>query len=499
MKMRAAGEGKTSGLPGDSTTPVPTPLSGAVSSDAGAAHTVALTPQRTVETIGANSKGQLGDGTTNDSNTPRPVAGLNNVSSVGAGYEHTVAMDSSGQVTAWGDNFFGQLGDGGTLPGSSVPVAVPLPGTAEKLFVALWDHNFALMADGRLFGWGANGSGQLGVGDTDPAPSPVEVPVPSPVDSVAGGANHSLFLHQDGTVSATGLNYLGQLGTGNTDSATLPVPIPGLTDVAQVAAGFEHSLAVLDNGTVLSWGNNGSGQLGVGAGVGFSTSPLPVPGLTGILAIFAGPSHNVAIRYDGTVYTWGDNSMGQLGIGSNVTEYTPQMVNLSERVTWAATGFGSTLFHATNHAAGLLEVALQNVPPTAAALAPIGFELFEPGGSTPITSGEAQAFEGHLVQPTPPIEPYDVRLIPGGTHLSRRVLFNPSPSGDVNLGVLTFYNGDVDGNNTIGISDFLAIRSAFGTVPGNPAWNANADLNRDATVNIQDFVIFRSNFGRSGE
>lgn len=480
--------------------PVPTRLTPSPKGDCGAGHTVALTKDLKVQAIGANAKGQLGDGTTTYRSDPQEVSGITNARDVGAGYEHSAALTNDGTVYAWGDNAFGQLGNGGATTNETTPIMVPLPGPAAQISVALWDHNFAVLEDGRVFGWGGNGSGQIGLGHTDPVTAPEQVSVPGPITVIAGGANHTLFLVGGGEVYATGANYLGQLGVGNTDNQSTPVIVPGLVEVAHVAAGFEHSLAVLENGTVFAWGNNGSGQLGVGAGVGFSTVPLQVPGLDGVVEVFAGMNHSVAVRHDGTVFAWGDNSNGQLGIGSTAGQFAPQPVTLPNRAHWIATGFDATLFFSPGSPAGLLDIVLEDVP-SGPNLSRLPVEVFEVGAPTPFMTGDIRPFAGHAVHVLPPgPEAFDVRLIPGGTHLSRRITVSPSPDDqDVDLGTLTFLNGDVNGNNSINIADFLLLRAAFGTGSGGPGYDDRADLDKSGTVNIADFLILRRNFGQSGE
>lgn len=120
---------------------------------------------------------------------------------------------------------------------------------------------------------------------------------------------------------AWGYNGSGQLGNGSTTISGVPVPVPGLTGVIAVAAGGEHSLALLGNGTVMAWGNNREGQLGTGNTTA-SHVPVAVPGLTGVTAIAAGKQHSLALLGNGTVMAWGANDEGQLGSGSKALKST---------------------------------------------------------------------------------------------------------------------------------------------------------------------------------
>jgi alpha-tubulin suppressor-like RCC1 family protein len=129
---------------------------------------------------------------------------------------------------------------------------------------------------------------------------------------------------KDGTVWAWGLNKDGQLGTGKTSEAEpKPVKVQGLTDVVEVAAGWRHSLALRRDGTVWAWGNNDHGQLGI------TPNPLvphPVRGLTDVVAIRAGRDTSYALRRDGTLWAWGAGRWGILGVGDFADRPLPTQV-----------------------------------------------------------------------------------------------------------------------------------------------------------------------------
>ncbi len=150
------------------------------------------------------------------------------------------------------------------------------------------------VASGTVQAWGDNGSGQLGNGTmtrTECAciPTPVSVSGLSGVTALASGDYHSLALLSDGTMRAWGYNYYGQLGTGTAPTGGCacihtPVPVINLSGVTAIAAGGVHSLALLGDGTIRSWGENSQGQLGVGTTTN-SATPVPVSGLGGVTAI----------------------------------------------------------------------------------------------------------------------------------------------------------------------------------------------------------------------
>jgi alpha-tubulin suppressor-like RCC1 family protein len=245
---------------------------------------------------------------------------LSGVQAVAASTLWSLALAADGSVWAWGDNRGGQLGNG-TVSGAPNPVPRQIRGLGGVAAVAAGGHHgLALTADGRVWTWGRNDRGQLGSGGVSaPRPTPAPVAGLTGVVAVAGGVMHSLAVRRDGSVWAWGANQQGQLGNGATGDASAPVQVGDLGDVIAVAGGGEHSLAVRRDGTVWAWGANHQGQLGNGRATDVPTPqavPGPVDGLTGATGVAAGIVHSLALQSDGSVWTWGSNGAGQLGIGA---------------------------------------------------------------------------------------------------------------------------------------------------------------------------------------
>jgi alpha-tubulin suppressor-like RCC1 family protein len=235
----------------------------------------------------------------------------------------------SGEVQAWGNNCCGQLGDGGTDSPRTIPIALgSLPGVIAV--AAGSQHSLALTLDGSVWAWGANCSGQLGIGTrscTTYQAMPLRVEGLTGIVAIAAGQRHSLALDRAGTIWSWGDDCAGQLGIGGslniaacddypfTDPHPLPSKVPGLSGAVGISAGSGHSLAVKSDGTVWGWGRNSSRQLGYNSRKR-ATTPRQVSGLTGITAVAAGSAHSLALDVDGTVWAWGDNQFGQLGIGT---------------------------------------------------------------------------------------------------------------------------------------------------------------------------------------
>jgi alpha-tubulin suppressor-like RCC1 family protein len=268
-----------------------------------------------------------------------------------------VCNDST--VNAWGYNHNGELGIGDT---TSRNTSVPVHGPGNVGFLggiiaiatggnplAGISHSLALKNDGTVWSWGYNLYAQLGTGDTIARWTPVQVHGPGNVGfltgitSIAGGGYHSFALKNDGTVWAWGRNNHGQLGVGDTIGRSTPVQVSGLTNVIAIAGnGWTHCLALKSDSTVWAWGQNYFGQLGVGDTTD-RWLPTQVSGLTGIVAIAEGAGHSLALKKDGTVWAWGYNIFGQLGDSTTIDKHSPVKVNNLSGVIAIAGGAAHSL------------------------------------------------------------------------------------------------------------------------------------------------------------
>ncbi len=320
---------------------------------------------------GINNVGQLGVGTTTGpqqcgsepptspcSTTPVAVhlPASTPIANLAGGDGDGFAQSSEGAVFASGKNDLGQLGVGestgpqvcgqapNTVPCSTTPVSVHLPsGTRVTAISSSSDFSLALTSTGAVYAWGSNESGQLGIGthsgpdtcdDDHPCsttPVLVQFGLVPRIVAIAAGQNHGLAVTSSGNVLAWGDNDLGQLGDGTTTEHDTPVMsnLPFGAQATSVATAGGYSLARLTDGTVLAWGNNGDAQLGVGESTGpdtcgtppvaCSTTPVAVhlPAGTFVNAISGTFEGGQALTSGGSVLAWGNNSAGQLGIGTN--------------------------------------------------------------------------------------------------------------------------------------------------------------------------------------
>ena len=245
----------------------------------------------------------------------------------------SAARASGGTAAGWGNNSYGAVGNGSvsTTGCRCVPAPTPVVGLSEVTQISGGlSHTAALLSDGTARTWGNNGEGQLGNGSTSESPVPLAVPGLSNVVAISAGSEHTLALLSNGTVMAWGGNYYGQLGLGSSTGpedcsgapcSKTPLLVPGLSNVIAISAGYDFSLALLADGTVMAWGSDDYGQIGDGVGSESgclcADHPIPVPQLSGAIAISAGQNISEALLQDGTVKAWGENSYGETGNGTD--------------------------------------------------------------------------------------------------------------------------------------------------------------------------------------
>jgi len=291
---------------------------------AGMSHTCALLENGGVQCWGNNEFGQLGDGTNNQSLQPVDVDGLAaGVLELSTRRDNTCALLSSGSVRCWGINWGGQLGNGST-DDSNVPVnVVGLSGTAEQV-LAGGAFSCAVLSGGAVQCWGANGAGQLGNGSFADSLTPVTVSgLTSGVTALGGEFSHACASSADATV-CWGANWSGELGDGVSMLFSAPRDVTGLSNnITTMAAGNGVACAVDEEQTLRCWGNNSSGQLGNG-GYDQSSNPIGVAGLVGeVRGVSIFEATVCALTTSGGVKCWGLNDHGQVGDGTQTDAHTP--------------------------------------------------------------------------------------------------------------------------------------------------------------------------------
>ena len=277
-------------------------------------YSVALKTDGTVWAWGYNGSGSLGNGTTNDSYTPTSVANLTGVKSIAVGQLHVLAVKKNGTVWAWGLNGAGQLGlNHEDISYSPVPIRVE--GLTDVRAVgAGYNFSVAVMENGTVNTWGSDNDEALGNGAGESSSFvPTTIAGITNARAVASSetGTHTLALLANGKVKGWGYNAYGQVGNGEEGGSPVATPttVLNLSDVKAVSVGYVNSLALKTDGTVRAWGSGSEGELG--PDVTSSPTPVAISGLARIVAIASGSDHNVALRDDGKVKGWGDNQWAQ--------------------------------------------------------------------------------------------------------------------------------------------------------------------------------------------
>ena len=286
---------------------------------------------------GRNNNGQLGINNTNTRCTPVTTStGGANWKQVSGGDIHRAAIKTDGTLWAWGLNSYGQLGvnDAGAGLNRSTPVTTFAGGTNWKQVACGYNFTAAIKTDGTLWTWGLNSDGQLGVNN-------LTSPRCTPVTTFAGGTNwkqvacggqYTAAIKTDGTLWTWGINFLGHLGDNTTSDKSTPITtFAGGTNWKQVSAGDAHAAAIKTDGTLWTWGYNFLGQLGDNTAITRSIPVTTFAGGTNWKQVSCGSNHTAAIKTDGTLWTWGRNSDGQLGTGGGDK---PTPVQVASATKW---------------------------------------------------------------------------------------------------------------------------------------------------------------------
>jgi uncharacterized repeat protein (TIGR02543 family) len=324
------------------------------------AYSSALTSTGRVFTWGNNYSGQLGDGTTTRKTTPTEITSRFNLGldekiiSISLGGDHSSALTSTGRIFTWGGNRFGQLGDG--TSSEWIKQLTPTEITSHfnlglgETIISInlgGNHSSALTSTGRVFTWGANGSGQSGVGHISDIKTPTEITnnfnlgLNETIISINLGHAHSSALSSTGRVFTWGYNENGELGDGTIQiTRTIPTEITnrfnlGVDEtIISINLGGFHSSALSSTGRVFTWGYNNYGQLGDSTTI---TRAIPTEITTHfnlglgetIISINLGLSHSSALSSTGKVFTWGANGSGQIGDGTTSTKFNPTEITVA--------------------------------------------------------------------------------------------------------------------------------------------------------------------------
>ncbi|KAK7494796.1 hypothetical protein BaRGS_00013923, partial [Batillaria attramentaria] len=297
-------------------------------------HTALVAESGRVFMFGPNNWGELGIGSaTKVANKPSCIKSLKSEKSrlVACGRHHSIIATESGKIYTFGANNDGQLGIDG-LTSTDTPKHVDsLEDTQYKMVAAGSDHSMALTEDGRLFVWGSNGEGQVGLGEESEVSVPTQLDVGQRVTCIACGYYHSAIVTENGELYTFGETEEGQLGLGDdTEEPKIPQQVVAISDkVKAVACGSTHTVVLTEKGQVYTFGGGASGQLGLGVSVLSSPSPSLLKLPFKVSQICCGENFTALISEKGQLYTFGDGRHGKLALGqeSFANQFVPSRVD----------------------------------------------------------------------------------------------------------------------------------------------------------------------------
>ena len=287
---------------------------------------------------GFNEDGQAGDDSTNRYKSPSAKVQFpdgKRVKSMGMGLKHTCAILEDDTLTCWGLDSHGALGNGNSDTSDKyTPQTITTPSDRKVVKVEPGaTHTCILLDDGGVMCWGRDNLGQLGNGDTSDtihAPSSnVELPEGRAATDLSVGDHHSCALLDNGSIACWGQNNHGQLGDNTTTNRPIPIypHLPAGSLAVSVAVGPFNTCAILENSSLYCWGHNGYGRLGIGVTGGVYTTPMFVEGPTNIVDLSVNYDHTCGLSENGSISCWARGKYGQLGNGQWGDKNTLQLVD----------------------------------------------------------------------------------------------------------------------------------------------------------------------------
>jgi len=310
----------------------------------GDGHSMLIKNDGTLWATGNNVDGALGAGNINQVTSFRQIGIEDDWSTISVSSGSSWAIKKDGSLWATGRNDFGQLGLGDTNPRN---VFTRVGFRNDWLSVSgNNEHAVAITISGWLFAWGSRVDGRLGLGTliTGNVTIPTRVGFRSDWIQVSAGQRHTVAITRSGELFAWGANANGRTGLGisATTSTNVPTRIGTDSNWLQISTGDAHTMAIRTDGTLWAWGHNINGRLGIGTGTGSGnqTTPIQVGTESNWSLVSAGVNHTMGIRTDGTLWAWGTRSNGRLGFSGAGSQNLPIQVGTDSN--WVLVSAGNT-------------------------------------------------------------------------------------------------------------------------------------------------------------
>merc|ERR1712137_1404888 len=260
---------------------------------------------------------------------------------VSCGQYHLLFLKSQGEPYSCGSGYFGELGQK-KKANESVPVWIQFPVKIVQVATG-FDFSACLGDDGRVFVFGDNTCGQLGLGDFQERLEPVELPNLNGISSICCGYDHTCCLDFNGQPFTFGRNSRGQLGNGTRQNANVPQQINLPDRVIQIASGYKHTVFLSENHSLFVCGSNNFGQLGLENEQEEHVSPVcvPVPDLVRFVA--CGGDFTLLITQENNIFATRKNNYGQVGLGDQENRFGWSQV-VDHHTQFIVCGFNHWMF-----------------------------------------------------------------------------------------------------------------------------------------------------------
>ena len=303
----------------------------------GAHHNIVLKKDGTLWGCGLNAHGQLGLGDITDRKIFTQVTtNIDNIKEVYCGGNYTIILKNDGTLWGCGANGGGQLGLGDTTNRNIFTQITTNTDNIKDVYCG-GSYTIILKNDGTLWGCGANGGGQLGLGDTTNRTTFTQITTNTDnIKDVYCGGSYTLILKNDGTLWGCGCNTFGQLGLRDTTNKTTFTQITtNINDIKEIYCGGSHTFMLKNDGTLWSCGYNYNGQLGLGDNDDRYTFTEIATNANDIKSICCGSHHTLILKNDGSLWGTGRNNCSQLGLGDTTdrtifTQVTTNINNIKE-------------------------------------------------------------------------------------------------------------------------------------------------------------------------